>query len=80
MEPGTHTLKDLFDQLGLESDEESIEAFIDAHQLPNEIKLIDADFWTPQQAKFLQEELRFDAEWASLVDALNEALHKPPAS
>lgn len=79
MEPGTHNLKDLFDQLGLESDEASIDEFIANHQLPNEIKLIDAEFWTPPQAKFLQEELRFDAEWAPVVDELNERLHEHPA-
>lgn len=80
MEPGNHSLKDLFDQLGLESDEASIDDFVEKHQLPNEIKLIDAEFWTPQQAKFLQEELRFDAEWAPVVDELNERLHEQPAS
>lgn len=80
MEPGNHSLKDLFDQLGLESDQASIDEFVEAHQLPNDIKLIDAEFWTPSQAKFLKEELRFDAEWAPVVDELNELLHEQPAS
>lgn len=52
MEQTTTTINDLFTQLGLESDDESIEAFIAKHPLPDDVKLIDADFWTPQQADF----------------------------
>jgi len=69
------TLEALFDQLGLDSDEASIDAFVAAHQLPDDVKLIDADFWTPQQARYLKEELRADGDWAPIVDDLNERLH-----
>lgn len=75
MELTTPTLATLFEQLGLDADEASIDAFISQHPLPDEVKLIDADFWTPQQARFLKEELRVDAEWAPIVDELNERLH-----
>lgn len=75
MDMTQNTLETLFDQLGLASDEASIDAFIAAHQLPNDVKLIDADFWTPQQARYLKEELRADGEWAMVVDELNERLH-----
>ena len=77
MELTTPTLATLFEQLGLASDDESIDAFVAAHSLPDDVKLIDADFWTPQQARFLTEELRVDAEWAPVVDELNALLHKP---
>lgn len=80
MELPTHTLPNLFAQLGLDSDQASIEAFIAAHRLPDEIKLIDAEFWTPQQARFLKEELREDADWAPVVDELNVRLHERPVS
>lgn len=75
MELTTPTLTTLFEQLGLDADPASIDAFISQHPLPDGVKLIDADFWTPQQARFLKEELRVDAEWAPVVDELNERLH-----
>ncbi|AKT30078.1 DUF2789 domain-containing protein [Pseudomonas syringae pv. actinidiae] len=78
MEPTTTTINDLFAQLALATDDESIEAFIAAHPLPNDVKLIDAHFWTPRQAEFLKEQLREDAEWAMVVDELNVRLHKKP--
>ena len=77
MELTTPTLATLFEQLGLDSDDASIDAFAEKNQLPDNVKLIDADFWTPQQARFLKEELREDAEWAPIVDELNVLLHKP---
>lgn len=40
------------------------------------MKLIDAPFWSPQQAQFLKEELREDADWAIAVDELNQRLHQ----
>ena len=61
----------------LKSTPEAIDAFIDEHPLTEDVKLIDAPFWTPQQAAFLKEELRDDAEWAIAVDELNQRLHQP---
>lgn len=78
MELPNPDLPGLFAQLGLENDENSIDAFVARHRLPDEVKLIDAEFWTPQQAAFLKEELRADAEWAPVVDELNVLLHKQP--
>ncbi|WP_460135669.1 DUF2789 domain-containing protein [Pseudomonas sp. S1_E04] len=70
------TLETLFEQLGLDATPEAIDAFILAHPLSENVKLIDADFWTPQQARFLKEELLEDAEWAIAVDELNQRLHQ----
>ncbi|MCJ2373443.1 DUF2789 domain-containing protein [Pseudomonas sp. RGM 3321] len=78
MEQTTTTINDLFTQLGLESDDESIDKFVASHSLPDDVKLIDADFWTPRQADFLKEQLHEDAEWAMVVDELNVRLHKKP--
>ncbi|NWE37514.1 DUF2789 domain-containing protein, partial [Pseudomonas gingeri] len=72
MDAPTYNLKDLFEQLGLESSPEAIDAFIGEHTLANDVKLIDADFWSPQQAQFLKDELREDAVWAIAVDELNQ--------
>lgn len=78
MEQTTYAIGDLFDQLGLDSDDVSIEKFIASHPLPDDVKLIDAEFWTPRQSDFLKEQLRGDAEWAMVVDELNVRLHKKP--
>ncbi len=74
------TLETLFDQLGLDSSPEAIDAFILKHPLAEDEKLIDAPFWSAQQAQFLKEELRDDAEWAIAVDELNQRLHQPHSS
>lgn len=75
MELPIHNLSTLFDQLGLHSDPSSIEAFIASHQLPDAVKVSEASFWTPAQAALLKEELLEDADWAPIVDELNERLH-----
>lgn len=77
MDSPTHDLKGLFDQLGLDSSPDAIDAFIERHSpLPEDVRMIDADFWTPQQAAFLKEELREGADWARVVDELNLRLHQ----
>ncbi|MBK5530218.1 DUF2789 domain-containing protein [Pseudomonas sp. TH06] len=70
-----YNLKTLFDQLGLPSEGTAIDDFIQTHQLDANTKLIDAEFWSPQQAGFLKDQLREDADWALVVDELNVRLH-----
>lgn len=78
MELPNKVLKDLFDQLGLDSGERDIERFIEAHRpLPDDVKLTEAPFWSPSQARFLREEIMGDAEWAPPVDQLNVLLRAP---
>lgn len=75
MEQSVHTLSELFKQLGLPDDEQSIEAFIASHRpLPEGVSLPDADFWNESQRHFLSEEWDEDADWAELVDTLNNRL------
>ena len=75
MELSNHPFTELFDQLGLPSDEASIVAFIDAHRpLPEGVSLPEADFWSPSQAAFFRESIQADADWAEVVDQLNVAL------
>jgi len=77
MELSKITLAHLFEQLGLASDDKSIEAFAAEHSpLSREVLLWDAAFWTPQQQQLLQEELRKDADWAYSIDELNSLLHQ----
>jgi CDGSH-type Zn-finger protein len=75
MEMAFHRFPELFAQLGLDSDLESIRSFIATHSpLPGDERLEDAPFWTPAQARMLQEALIADADWAEVVDRLNLAL------
>ena len=72
MDLSEHSLRALFDQLGLPSDAVAIDAFIAQHRpLPDNVKLPDAPFWTPAQSQFLREEFDEDADWVELVDQLN---------
>ncbi|PHH39452.1 MULTISPECIES: DUF2789 family protein [Pseudomonas] len=75
MELPAYDLKTLFDQLGLPSENGAIDDFIEAHPLDAKTKLIDAEFWTAQQAQLLKEWLRADGEEAVMVDELNVRLH-----
>jgi hypothetical protein len=76
MDLSTPTMHDLFDQLGLPSDEASVQAFVARHRpLAQNMLLPDAPFWTPSQAQFLREQWQRDADWAEVVDQLNASLH-----
>lgn len=77
MENATHTFSELFDQLGLPSDEDSMRDFCASHRIDEEVRLPDAEFWTPQQAQFLRESWRHDSDWAIVIDQLNSSLCKP---
>ena len=77
MELSTHTLQDLFLQLGLSGEQGEIDRFVATHRpLANSIELADASFWTPAQAEFLREEINDDADWAEIVDQLNVMLRE----
>lgn len=78
MEPSTHTVADLFAQLGLPSSPAEIEAFIAAHR-PSSLgcALHEAPVWSPAQAGFLREAIEADADWALPAEWLFQALcHK----
>lgn len=76
MDTRTHTMNDLFSQLGLDSDEDSIAAFVAKHgPLERDMPLYRAPFWTPAQRNFLKEEIIEDADWSCVIDELNARLH-----
>ncbi|MBH8578670.1 DUF2789 domain-containing protein [Bisbaumannia pacifica] len=78
MEQPVHHFSELFEQLGLASDAEAIEAFIQRHApLPESVALHEASFWSPSQAKLLRNALEDDADWAEVVDHLDASLRKP---
>lgn len=75
MTPHHHRFSELFAQLGLPGDPDSIARFIAQHApLPAAVRLEDAPCWTPAQAALLREQLQADADWAEVVDQLNLAL------
>ena len=69
-------MRNLFLQLGLEADDHAIARFIRAHQLPADVQIADAAFWSEGQRQFLAEQLKIDAKWTTIVDQLNESLHE----
>ncbi|MFO7529096.1 MAG: DUF2789 domain-containing protein [Marinobacter sp.] len=72
MDTSKHSLSILFEQLGLASDDKSIEDFVARHSpLPREIALQDAPFWSESQSHFLEEGLEEDSDWAEIIDELD---------
>ncbi|MDP3517916.1 MAG: DUF2789 domain-containing protein [Pseudohongiella sp.] len=71
-----HSMTELFMQLGLASETESIASFMQSHQLPADVRLCDAPFWSESQRQFLMEQFKADASWIIIVDQLNESLHE----
>ncbi|TDK23090.1 DUF2789 domain-containing protein [Luteimonas aestuarii] len=70
------SMTNLFLQLGLDAGEADIATFIRSHQLPADVKLTEAPYWSDAQRQFVSEQLRVDAAWAMVVDQLNESLHE----
>lgn len=69
-------MTNLFEQLGLDSSELGISQFIKTHQLPSNMNIIDAHYWSEGQRQFLYEKIKADDTWALIVDQLNESLHE----
>ena len=70
-----YSINELFAQLGLDSSDDAIDAFIEKNQLAKDEKLIESDIWTESQRMFLQEEWEKDAAGVEVVDDLNVRLH-----
>jgi hypothetical protein len=72
------TMTELFNQLGLPSDEASIQSFILQHDgVCRTCGLAQAPMWSLSQRTFLQEAVAQDADWALVAEALTAALSKP---
>ncbi|MFT7053454.1 MAG: hypothetical protein ACJAU1_001010 [Psychromonas sp.] len=74
MEMQNHPLSALFDQLGLDSSEASINLFIKKHAPLKEGKLHEAYIWNSAQSAFLKQAIDEDADWAEIVDHLDAML------
>ncbi|SBT16721.1 hypothetical protein MGA5115_00803 [Marinomonas gallaica] len=72
METHEHSLKALFDQLGLDSSEQGIEAFVSENDsIPQGVLLWQAPMWSESQAQMLKQMKDEDADWAEVVDELD---------
>lgn len=76
MDTTPQDLSHLFLQLGLANEDEAIERFISEHQLPSNILLQQAPFWTGSQKHFLAESLNEDAQWTEVIDQLDTLLRR----
>ena len=75
METPIHTMADLFQQLGLDSEPAAIDAFVLRHRpLSDRVLLADAPFWNASQASLLREEKAKDGDWTVVIDGLNSLL------
>lgn len=80
MDSSHHHMQELFAQLGLPDDDESIQAFIQQHRpLPMHTRIYDAPFWSVSQASLIREKLTEDGDWSVLIDTLNVQLRDHPA-
>jgi hypothetical protein len=75
MDTTESNMTNLFLQLGLPEGKDEIAAFIRSHQLPEDVRVSEAEYWNDGQRQFLREQLVVDADWAIIVDELSEALH-----
>lgn len=77
MEFSFHDFTNLFAQLGLSNDPESIQKFIKANSpIAPELRLEHAPFWNPSQSALLRDNLENDADWAEVVDRLNIVMRR----
>ncbi len=76
MQTNEHGVQQLFEQLGLATDEDSISEFIERHYIIEGVALHKAAFWSPAQSQFLRECFHEDSDWIMAIDQLNTALRK----
>ncbi len=72
----TPRMTNLFLQLGLDSSQEGIDRFLLDNELPENVHILEAPFWTESQVELLRELLCSDANWSLVVDQLSEALRR----
>jgi len=74
MDTSTHSMENLFLQLGLGNTEVDIDNFVATHHIQANDDIEHAHFWTAAQAEFIRECLAEDSDWAEVVDQLNAQL------
>ena len=75
MDTTESNMTNLFLQLGLPAEKHEIADFIRDQPLPEDVRVSEAEFLSDGQRQFLREQWVVDADWAIVVDELNQALH-----
>lgn len=76
MDTTPQDLSHLFDQLGIDSSEENIDKFIADNQIPKNVLISQAGFWSESQKSFLREAIDEDAQWSELIDHLDALIRR----
>ncbi|MEC4727033.1 DUF2789 domain-containing protein [Shewanella sp. D64] len=76
MDTTPQDLSHLFDQLGIDSSEENIDKFIADNQIPKNVLISQAVFWSESQKSFLREAIDEDAQWSELIDHLDALIRR----
>ncbi|MFT5235823.1 MAG: hypothetical protein ACI8SK_000040 [Shewanella sp.] len=76
MDTTPQDLSHLFEQLGMDNSEESIDTFIASKQIPANVLICQAEFWNESQKSFLRESIEEDAQWSELIDQLDTQIRK----
>ena len=69
-----YDLQNLFKQLGLASEPEAINEFINKNKLDANVRLYQADLWNDSQRSFLKDAFYDDEIWSVVTDDLNARL------
>ncbi|MCV6611983.1 MAG: DUF2789 domain-containing protein [Amphritea sp.] len=65
-------MQDLFEQLGLDNDTQSIDEFIERNKIYGfDVHITDAPCWDGSQATFIRDSLYYDNQLAEAVDQLD---------
>lgn len=74
MDTSEQKLSSLFNHLGLASGEQDIQRFLTCHRVAPGTKIAEAGFWSENQARFLKEAAKDDADWAEVIEQLDAML------
>ncbi|WP_371189165.1 DUF2789 domain-containing protein [Thalassotalea maritima] len=72
MDLSQHNLSNLFAQLGLDNNQQSMKIFIERHKgIPEHMRLSEAPFWNSSQSRFIEQALEQDSDWSEVVDTFD---------
>ena len=76
METNSHSLKTLFQKMGLSNGHLEIEYFVAKHCLGESEELTSASFWTEAQKAFLKRAYRPHSHWIEQIEILEARLRQ----
>lgn len=76
METNSHSLKTLFQKMGLQNGHVEIERFVAKHSLSESEELTGARFWTSDQRAFLERAHKPHSHWIEQIEILEARLRQ----